>query len=161
MALAFNGKGGGGGSQPLVSCLLARDAALDIRNGGAEIKWDALYNNAYDFTPLAAIPTGLGLAFVFDGSSAVITTTEEGTWAFAFQANRSADPTWQGGYNAIGLSRGTGWPSSVSSGSESFVTTDVLTLPSGVSITPTIVESTAATANPYEASAYLSIVRLG
>ena len=126
----------------IASCLLSRDAALDIRPVGTHpILWDALYNNIWDFTPLAAIPAGLGLSFSFDGSSGTITTTTAGTWVFYYVFARGGDATYFGVLS-------TGLGSNVWDEASSFRSV-VATLPSGAALDQAVVTSQLATSNPY------------
>jgi hypothetical protein len=147
-----------GGS--LVSCLLTRDANLDIHGAGNHaMNWDGLYDNTWDFNPLAAIPAGLGLTFTFNGTSGTITTTAAGIWAFSCALARTDDATWEGLYDN-GVGRQAVWPG-VSVASAPLLTSDVVALPSGAALPALISSSVGATANPYNITAQLSIVRLG
>ena len=99
------------------------------------------------------------LSFTFDGFSADITTTSAGIWSFAYNINRSSDDTWAGRLQTAGLGRD--FPLIAATSDADTVVTDVLALPSGLTITPRFDVETQATANPYTAHVYLSIVRLG
>ncbi len=149
-------EGGGGGGASVVSCLLICQAGtIDISGPATPVPvlWDGLVDNTWDFNTLTEIPAGLGLDFTFDGSSADIETTEAGTWAFAASVSRNADDTWEGDFD-IGFGRAQDWLS------PHLLTTDVLTLPSGVTRTVGIHVSANSTAETYTATAQLSIVRL-
>jgi hypothetical protein len=148
-------------SIPLVSCVIARDAALDVRTvADHPILWDALYDNFSALGVLAAIPAGLGLSFVFNGSSATITTTTAGVWSFTYTGmSLSQDATWLGaldtrfGAQQFDVSNGAGLVALVS---------QTLALPSGVAFGPQVSVSAQATAGAYTLSnAYLIATRLG
>lgn len=136
----------GGGIAP-VTCVLARDNGFDVRLAGSyPILWDALYDNYWDFTPLAAIPAGLGLTFAFGGTSANMTTTAAGTWGLAYAVSANADATWTA---ALDTGFGTVSLPPAAQASSQLLTTVVLTLPTAVTLSPNIVTHVAATTNPY------------
>jgi hypothetical protein len=148
-------------SIPLVSCVIARDAPLDVRTvADHPILWDALYDNYEDFGVLAAIPSGLGLTFTFNGSAATITTTTAGVWAFTYTGMTLAqDATWLGALDT----RFGGQQLDVTGGSGLVaIVAQTLKLPSGVAFGPQVSVSAQATANPYAlGNAYLIATRLG
>lgn len=158
---AIASRGGGGGGFAPVSCVIARDAATAIRTvGDHAILWDALYDNYSDFNTLDDIPDGLGLDFAFDGSSAEITTTTAGVWAFSYTGIvLQADNAWQGSFDtrfgaeAPQVSPGVG---------DSILPAVTLALPSGVTFGPRFSTSTQATEPTYAcANVYLIATRLG
>jgi hypothetical protein len=52
--------------------------------GSHPLKWTSAESDEWDGTPLAALPAGLGLTAALDGSSATITATTAGVWAFSY-----------------------------------------------------------------------------
>lgn len=156
-----------GGSQP-VACLLACNTNFNVHDAGAhDVLWDALYDNFWDFNPLASIPDGLGLTFAFDGSSSLIVPTEAGTWALSYFAERVADTNWGGEFavGGVGLSFpfvqpriGTG----TSQGTPFMAGSLTAPLPSGTQLTHQVVTDNAASSAPSNVvQVFLSIVRLG
>jgi len=152
--------GGGGGTAP-VHCVIARDSSFDVRTvGDHPILWDALYDNYSDFGSLLAIPDDLGLGFAFDGSSGSIETTEAGVWSFTYQLRTNDDAAWHGTLN-MGVGQ-----AELDLGRDStgmaLIITNVLGLPSGVTLDHRVSTTTQATSDPYTiGSAYLLVTRLG
>ncbi len=146
--------GGSGG----VGCVLSVDGGVDVKaSGDHPFLWDALYDNIQDFNALNAIPDGLGLSFLFDGSSADITTTAAGVWAFTYNVSVSSDATWAGaldtrfgGYTLL---------PTVAIGPQ--VTTSlVVGLPGSTTFGPLVSTSADATSSTYAMTPTLVIVRV-
>lgn len=142
----------------VVSCVLARDAGLDIKSQADHpILWDALYNNIEDFTALTAIPAGLGLTFLFNGTSANITTTTAGVWAFTYSMSFVADATvitaldTRFGLQTAGVNASTG---------PNLTVAQVVALPTGLTFAPQMSTTTAATGASYTVSPTVVIARL-
>lgn len=82
---ALAARGGGGGASP-VSCYL-KAASFSVTGVSSHpTLWTNLYDDPWNSNSLSAIPDGLGMAFVYDGSDATITTTEAGVWSLTFHA---------------------------------------------------------------------------
>lgn len=157
LAAVAASKADAAGGATVISCLLARDANLDIHDvGNHEILWDALYDNPWDWNTLLAIPDGLGLSFAFDGTADDVTTTEDGVWAFTLQIATAGDQDWRGGMNAGPQQTGLAF----AFGEKQQIITQVVPLSSGSTVPWRIATSTQATADPFNATAYLTIVRL-
>lgn len=145
-----------------VTCLL-ETFPLDVHDAGSHpCEWTALFDNPSAFTPLAAIPAGLGLTFAFDGSAATITTTVAGTWAFTLGFSVSTDATWTG---VLQLDANVYAQTLVPTVNYAGVTPAAavgvtLTVPAGYALAPLVFTTGAATANPLNADVYLTVVRL-
>jgi hypothetical protein len=64
------------------------DAGIDVHVAATyPLKWDVLYRDTFFAGPLLSIPAGLGLSFVFNGTAAALTATEDGVWAFTLSVN--------------------------------------------------------------------------
>lgn len=122
--------------------------------------WDALLDNPYNFNPITAIPDGLGLTFLFNGTSAVIATTEAGTWSFSLAVAFAQDAAWTG---LLGLDQSAAMELSGIGNvpNPRLAISEVVTYPAAAGFTPQVVTDTQSTANPLNASAILTIVRLG
>lgn len=144
-----------GGSQA-VHCVLARDNPFDVRTvGDHPILWDALYDNYMDFNTLLSIPDGLGLDFVFDGTSADIETTEDGIWTFTYSLAPAGDNQW-GGVLHLGMTFMTIRPG------ETFLVSGTFGLASGTTLPIRIQVSSQAANNPFElGNTYCIITRVG
>lgn len=158
----------GGGSQP-VACVLARDAAFDIRAAGNyDVLWDALYDNFWDLTPLVAIPAGLGLDFDFDGSSSLVVPTEAGFWTLSYFATRDQDIAWAGSF-VIGIGINLPWlqeklydnpAGDLTQGTPYMAGTLTTPLPAGAQLTHQVATAVTASAGSSTCTqVYLSIVR--
>jgi len=149
----------GGGSFTPVTCVL--EAQPDVHDSGSHpFNWDAMFDNPSNFGALGAIPVGLGLTFAFDGSDNTVATTEAGTWAFTLGFFVADDATWTGSLTLdSGLyAQQTILPVASLQGPGSL--SEVVTVPAGWSITPTVTTNSQATADPYLCDCYLNIVRL-
>jgi hypothetical protein len=123
--------------------------------------FDMLSDNEWEFNALTAIPSGLGLSFAFDGSSANITTTAAGTWAFTFAF---ATPGADAGIRGVTTLPFAGYGSQfgpIAGGITAGLAGTVLALPAGASSAAGINVLVGATANPYTVFPNLCIVRLG
>lgn len=157
-----NGGSSGGAAFTIVSCVLGI-TSLDVHAAGTHpLKWTALADNVWDFNPLGAIPAGLGLSFVFDGSSSAITATADGTWAFTCSVGplAASDATFgatlTSGFSGVGAQA-----VAPLRAADILTVTEVITLPATASGGYTVETVAPATANPYAVTCALSIVRLG
>lgn len=149
----------GGGFQP-VSVIAATAAGIDVHAAAnVPVHWTEIADNEWDFNTLAALPAGLGISFAFDGSSATMTTTVAGVWAFSYAVSFPMDATYLGQiglpYSSFqtvtaGLSAASAFPACAAT----------VELPAGAASTCSIVTLVGATANPYTVFPNLSIVRL-
>lgn len=146
------------------SCVLQKTGNLDVHAlGNHALLWTRLADNQWDSNALTAIPAGLGLTFLFDGTSATLTTTEAGVWVFNLGISMSAaDAAWRGAVgDGIGL-LSSEVPAMVGANSFDAEVTGIGALPAGATGNPVVNTTVAATANPYNlSSAFLAITRLG
>lgn len=158
MGLVSSGSGSGVGP----SCALQRNANVDVHAVAiTNIAWDALVDNLWNLQALGAIPSGLGLTFAFDGSSAFITTTVAGTWAFTFGIlNNSGTDAGIRGYIGTPFAQDPQPFGPLGTAQGVAAISGVYALPSGAASTFFIRTTTAATANPFNIHAQASIVRL-
>jgi hypothetical protein len=136
---------------------------LDIHAAASNfIKWNAAYDNTYNYNSLGALPDGLGLTAAIDGSASLITATVTGVWAFVAQARLAADVTAEVTLNwsAWGLQVAYS-PRGVPTGGYQLHTAEVVALPSGAAGSLALTTTAAATANPYTATElFVNILRL-
>jgi hypothetical protein len=156
------GSGGGGAGFTPVTVMVQNAASVDAHAAGTyAFKPGAIFDNPFAQTPLVAIPAGLGISFPFDSSSATLTTTSAGVWAFTYTVFLHADASFVGSLNFIGLdsiSQHIAPPAGA--GGDGVVLTDVLAIPTGATGSFAITTTTGATANPYNVDFQLEIVRL-
>lgn len=150
---------GGAGGSSVVSCVLAREAAMNIRTANTyPILWDTLYDNAWDQNTLGSIPAELGLSFVFDGSSAAIETTEAGTWIFTASVYRPGTAeAWEGSFD-LGVARAADLMGHTFAARS--IVEQTLTIPSGASFSPQITVDVGSATNPYQAFVLMPITRI-
>jgi hypothetical protein len=135
---------------------------FDIHDAGVHaLKWTVAHDNPWDYNVLLSLPAGLGLTTAINGTGdGSITTTEAGTWAFSLVAGVAGDVTWTGSLrlddNTSAAQSGNG----AVNGSPRMNVAQTVYYPSGAAFTPAFVTVSAATADPYNNSASLVIVRL-
>lgn len=155
---AVNEGGGGAGVGVLLE---ANFDAHDV--GSISPKWTAAWDNPVDFNALPALPDGIGITTLLDGSNGAMTTTESGIWAVTAGAGMPQDATWTGFvvvdlfvYFASQLGRPVTADTSPMSGASA-----TYCLPSGKTLAnPALITLDTATADPFSAQFYLYVVRI-
>lgn len=132
---------------------------MDVHLAGTyPVNWTRVDDNIWDTNPLAALPSGIGLSFLFNGSDGTITTTTAGVWAFtANLSNAPPDATFKayltepfGGFSQPAMPAAPAGPSLEA----------VYFLPSGANGAFDVIVTANSTANPYPVAVLLVITRL-
>jgi hypothetical protein len=120
-----------------------------------------MLDNLVDFNPLAAIPSGLGLTFAFNGTSPTIATTESGVWSFLCSVSglAAADANIRASLQESFAGFGTPF-GPITANQLAPPLTFIYEMPAAASGAITITTTVAAAANPYTTTPILAITRL-